>query len=284
MERLTVIETLYGAYYTISTANDVFTIISKQEELGQDEVSLMCCDYDVINNSIFEFKNHRVTTIKINEIGYIGIKYIEDGYVLNKIEYNFNRIRREKEKKINKVKVRDFLAIENTADQVEVYLLIKGRDREKEKYISIFPIVKDNPRFINFLIRYSEYFVERFEVYDDYERDEYYTEEWDVLKLYITRGLEMDFVLGRLAQNIREEYNEFYDILIKDEYGRMFYYFVFDRVSVLLEVDDYYIYLKPRIKKDDELELLGTITINNKGNFLEKLDILRANFEMFKEL
>lgn len=187
MERLTVIETLYGAYYTISTVNDVFTIISKQEALGQDEVRLMCCDFDVINNSIFEFKNHRVTTIKINEIGYIGIKYIEDGYVCNKIVYDFYHIREEKRKKINKVRVRDFLAIENTADQVEVYLLIKGRDREKEKYISIFPIDKSNSRFINFLIRYGDYFVERFEMYSDYERDEYYTEEWDVLKLYIKR-------------------------------------------------------------------------------------------------
>lgn len=94
----------------------------------------------------------------------------------------------------------------------------------------------------------------------------------------------MDFVMGRLAQNIREEYNEFYEDLKRDEYYRMFYYFDFDRARVVLEVDDYYIYLKPQIKKDDELELLGTITINNKGNFLEKLDILRANFEMFKEL
>lgn len=94
----------------------------------------------------------------------------------------------------------------------------------------------------------------------------------------------MDFVLGRLAQNIREEYNEFYESLKKDEYGRMFYYFDFDRARVVLEVDNYFIYLKPSIKKSGELEPLSTMQINRHGNFLEKLDILRANFEMFKEL
>lgn len=97
----------------------------------------------------------------------------------------------------------------------------------------------------------------------------------------------MDFVLGRLAQSIREEYSDYLEKVDSNIYDRMFYYYSFERVGVLLEVDDYFIYIKPYMKTNKavkQVETLGSITINKKGNFLEKLDILRANFEMFKEL